>query len=148
MTQKSWTVPVQHLDANGLASADHVHAPPCVELLYSFAPVVIGGVATFEGRCWALIDTGADINLVDQSLVPVHARFNANVRNVGVSGEAMARVYLADMLLCGSEKSFTTQFSTTNLGTSPYRMILGRLFLRHTRFRYEGLSGITSIEVF
>ena len=60
----------------------------------------------------------------------------------------MARVYLADMLLCGSEKSFTTQFSTTNLGTSPYRMILGRLFLRHTRFRYEGLSGITSIEVF
>ena len=145
--QKTWTVPVTHLDAHGLPSADHVHAPPCVELLYSFAPVSMAEVATFEGRCWALIDTGADINLIEQTLVPAHARFNANIRNVGVSGASEATVYLADMLLCGSEKSFTTQFSTANLGASPYRMILGRLFLRHTRFRYDGPSGITAIEV-
>ncbi len=146
--QKTWTVPVAHLDAQGVPSADHIKAPPCVELLYSFTPVATAEVATFEGRCWALIDTGADINLIDQSLVPTHAQFNASICNVGVSGESEAKVYLTDMLLCGSEKSFTTQFSTADFGASPFRVILGRLFLRHTRFRYEGALGITSLEVF
>lgn len=151
MSQPLFTVPVVHLGRDGQPSADHVHAAPCIEVLYSFAAVPVGGLGTvaFEARTWALLDTGADINLIDAGRVPAHARYDTTIDTLGSTGSMRTDVYLAQLLACGTEKSFDTQFiATPAMGPAPYSIILGRLFLRYTRFVYDRANGITQLEIY
>jgi Retroviral aspartyl protease len=146
--QTPFRVPVVHLGRDGRPSGDHVHAPPCIEVLYSFKVLPMGDV-TFEARTWALLDTGADINLIDAARVPAHARFDTAIDTLGATGSLRTNVYLAQVLACGSEKTFDTQFiATPSMGPVPYGMILGRLFLRYTRFVYDRANGITQLEIY
>lgn len=148
MEQPIARVSVTHLNGRGEVSSDHVLAAPCVEVLFSFTTGLTGSV-TYEGKVWALIDTGADMNLIDVALIPDHATRNAAIQTRGIGGVVPATVYLVDLSLVGSATALTTQVIEWHQGTSsPYRIILGRHFLRHTRFVYDRSNGISSLDLF
>lgn len=148
MDQPIARVRVTHLNGRGEVSSDHVLAAPCVEVLFSFTTGLTGNV-TYEGKVWALIDTGADMNLIDVALIPQHATRNAAIETRGISGATSATVYLADLSLVGSGTALTTQvLEWHQRAGAPYRVILGRHFLRHTRFIYDRMNGITALDLF
>lgn len=142
-------VPVTHLDRLGQPSRDPVAAAPCVRVLYTFSPIQSGGSVTFDGEVWALIDTGADLSCIDHRLVAPHARVEASIRSTSLAGAGIATVYGANLCFSPVGKSFHTHVTAVPMGPErPWRMIIGRSLLRHTRFVYDRSAGIRALEVF
>ena len=143
------SVPVTHLDRSGQPSSDPVAGAPCVRVLYTFSPIQSGGSVTFDGEVWALIDTGADLSCIDKRLVAPHARIVASIRSTSLAGTGNATVYGANLCFSPVGKSFHTQVTALPMGPErPWRMIIGRSLLRHTRFVYDRSTGIGALDVF
>jgi len=150
-TEARLTVPVIHLTADGQASNDPTVARPLVKVRFSW----LRPYATPDGRTHidglteilALIDTGADYSVLSD-------------RYAAGAGPA---VEVFDHTALGSVESTTSHdislyFPPADIITtagvllssaikreSPFQMILGRHFLKATRFIYDGPAGIREL---
>lgn len=152
LTRPDLTVPVLHLDASGRPSTDAHRALPLVKVRFSWQPIRHeGGRAHVEGLrdTLALIDTGCDYSLLSHRFFegcgpPVETWRHTGLGVVSeetTSHEITMFFPPADILTrCGVMRSSAIPEN------SPFQMILGRHFLKMTRFVYDGPAGIQRLE--
>ena len=147
--------PVVRLDNEGNPSDDPVFGHPCIRIGYSFAPAVeeedgfaLPGVSYVH----ALIDTGSDINAMDEALFgEVESPAQTTVTSFGVTGSSKLTVHEVSFYIPEAKTIHRTgaaKWRPDRTVTRPYQIILGRLFLQSVRFTYDGAGGITALEVF
>lgn len=101
-------------------------------------------------RCvWALIDTGAEYNLLDECLFQEHIVPIQDVITHGVNGTTTSQNYEIT-LHPDNASSFhiTGVLSMPHRLDRPWRMILGRKFLQCTKFTYDAHNGIQNLDFF
>ncbi|MEO1405378.1 MAG: hypothetical protein AAFV54_02660 [Pseudomonadota bacterium] len=144
-------IPVEKLDQNGALTTHPFQYYPCVRLRFSFqSPVALpGGGHRINGLmdAVALIDTGADFNLIRTELIPTNLQPVETVNSLGVNGVTQERNYEVCLFIREADMVHNTgivSWSPTN--TPPYNMILGRKFLQMCRFEFDRHNGIGSLE--
>ncbi len=148
MDQVRWRAPVLALNEAGDHDPANPLASPCVAVQFSFG-LDIAQTGASEGAAMALIDTGADLCVIDRSLVPPHAQLQRAMPSISVEGIGVTSVYLIEMLLRGTGKSFVTQIVAAEASQGrAHQMILGRNLLREFRFEFDRHDGIRWIDVF
>jgi hypothetical protein len=122
-----------------------VAGPPFLQLQYTFASPVERHGETFLADLKsqsALIDTGADYNLIDHSLIPTGATPERYVHSAGVHGEIVhAPLYPIRFYFVEAEHCILSQVIGADLSNTGTKILLGRLFLAKTRFTYDGPRG-------
>lgn len=152
---KSLKVPVEWLLHDGRPTAHPFDGAPCIELGVSFRPPTqVAGGAILNGitKVKALIDTGAQWNLVDEELVRAHnPPVLDRLVNHGVAGSAIMTNHPVWFMIYSGAGNM---MHGTGAGTislkgkpSPWRVILGRKFLQGARFAYDGAAGIRELEI-
>ena len=146
-------IPVASLDENGTPSSSPFKVAPCISIRYSFEKPILkeDGVYTISGlnRVWALIDTGADYNMLDDNLLQNNIYPIQNVVTHGVNGASTSLNYEITLHPDGSSHFHRTGvLSMPHRPDRPWRMILGRKFLQCTKFTYDADKGIQSLEFF
>jgi len=155
MTPHSIKLTVRRLLPNGEETEHPVHGEPCVNIGVSFEKAkqtpegaLLGGIT----QVIALIDTGAQWNLIDSDMVRASGSpALETLVNHGAAGSAMITNHSISLMLYGTSGNMlhNTGAGTIDLKgrTVPWRMILGRKFLQMTRFTYNGVEGIAEIEM-
>ncbi|MGN6064871.1 hypothetical protein [Brevundimonas diminuta] len=149
-TEDRLTAPVVHMTAKGEHSTNATHALPLVRVQFSWNPVVMeNGRATVNGlqSTWALIDTGADYSLLSARYAsgcgPAVEVFN----HTGLGRVERATTH--EITLYFPPADIITRAGVLLSGAigpdSIFQMILGRHFLKMTRFIYDGPKGIREI---
>jgi|SRR5450759_563342 hypothetical protein len=148
-------VPVHWLSPDGSQSSHPVNGEPCIKVGISFqSPVAEGKQLRLNAITWAyaLLDTGAQWNLVEEKLV--HERQSPaleTLTNHGATGSATITNHAVALFLKGTPDDLihNTGAGTIDLSARkvPWRMILGRKFLQTTRFSYNSTQGIKEIEL-
>jgi hypothetical protein len=97
---------------------------------------------------WALIDTGAGANCIDDGLakslgLPITDEGEVS----GIGGKFFATVYIARIYVPALERLIFERFAGVKLeeGQQRHRVILGRPFLRPYRMVYDAISGQVEI---
>jgi hypothetical protein len=150
------SVPVMRLDESGSITDDPVMGRPCIRLGYSFAPPVErSGRFELEGIKYVigLIDTGADINLLDEALFDETVGESVQrIKGIGYAGNAsdvdLYKITLWMPEVQVMQNSGVGKWCRGHTNPPPYQMILGRKFLQCVRFTYDGTNGITSFVPF
>lgn len=154
--RKSITLSVEWLLPTGEPTDHPFNGEPCVSVGISFekpTPHESGGaLLTGIKHIKALIDTGAQWNMIDCTLVQeAGSKPVETVMSYGVNGSSIITNHEISMMFFGKDSNMLHKTGAGTLDlrgrTVPYRMILGRKFLQMTRFRYDGVRGIKEIEV-
>ena len=90
---------------------------------------------------WALIDTGADFNVIDETLVPIGLSSLQVIANSGVTGVHMGQNYPVTLFIPEWDRAVNTGVVTMPPSARPYQMILGRKFLQNAHFQWDGAAG-------
>lgn len=137
---------VRHINPEGSCCGTYRSAP-CIDIRYSFSSPTLG-----EDGVWrlndlsdavALIDTGADLNLIDETLVPDWAAPKWQTMNHSVNSSSLADTHNVTLHIAQASFMLTTDFLTMPAAPRQYGIILGRKFLQNVRFRYDGAAGIS-----
>lgn len=148
--EDSLTAPVVHLTAQGLPSSDAFSALPLVRVRFSWlAPTFEGGRAHISGLqdTWALIDTGADYSVLSMQFAagcgPAVEKFN----HTALGTVEQVTTHEVTLFFPPADIFIRTGvlLSSAITPSSVFQMILGRHFLKSTRFIYDGPSGIREI---
>lgn len=96
----------------------------------------------------ALVDTGATASCIDAGLamqlnLPIIDRQNVG----GISGSYEVNMHLAHVVVPGLNKYISGAFAGVDLrgGGQPHVALIGRTFLQHFTFFYDGRTGSVSI---
>ena len=142
---------VNRLDG-GQVSDDSVVGNPCIELGVSFSKPNLGDDSKF--RCdepftytWGLLDTGADLTLVSEHLIPPNAVVYEKRINHTPSGTTEVPVFIVTFHIREADHYYTAPcMSMSHREGRAYDLLLGRIFLKNTRFIYDRHNGISEIE--
>lgn len=123
---------------------------PCVRVRFTFEPPVMkpNGSQSMVGLqdTWALIDTGADLNCIDERLVPLATTAIELVTSAGINGIHQARNYPVSFFFPEADWAQNTGVITMPPADRPFGIILGRKFLQNITYNYDGrLGGISSL---
>lgn len=144
-------IPVRHINLAG-ESCGTFWSAPCIEIQFSFQIPAQSenGTWRLEGlqKAIALIDTGADLNVIDERMVPPGAQPTSQQMSHGVNASAPAAAYNITLYVAESRHMLTTNFLSMPPGPRQYNMILGRKFLQNVRFQYDGMIGISHLSFF
>ena len=146
-------IPVRYLLPSGLVTADTIKGEPCIQLKVSFQkPTPVQGGFWVGGLIpvIALIDTGAEWNLVDKTLVALHGSpAIETLVNHGIVGSALITNHAVTLHLAEASMNHQTGAATVDLSgrAVPWQMILGRKFLQIARFTYDHAAGIKEIGI-
>jgi len=149
-----WSMPsiiVEKLDAAGAITAHPFQYYPCIRFRYSFqAPTILAdGTTQIYGLrdAVALVDTGADLNLIRRDLIPNDTTPVQTVTSLGVNGSTREEIFSVSLYLAEADMVHSTGvMSWTPANNPPYNMIVGRKFLQMCRFEFDRHKGIRSIE--
>lgn len=144
-------IPVSKLDDTGAVTDHPFKYYPCLKLRYSFQWPTTGadGRLNINGlhHAWALIDTGADYNLVRASRIPPTAELVETVTSFGVNGKSLERIYHIAFFLQEADHIHTSgAISWSPSNDPPYDLILGRKFLQMCTFTYDRHNGIAGLQ--
>jgi hypothetical protein len=156
MPGTSIKLPVLNLLPGGIVSDHPFNGEPCINVGVSFQKAKAthrGSLLENITQIFALIDTGAQWNLVDEELVKQNnSPILETLTNQSAVGSATITNHALSLMLYGA--GGVNLLHETGAGTIdlrgrhvPYRMILGRKFLQATRFNYDSIRGITEMEV-
>lgn len=144
---KEYTLGPQHEDA-GSRKDQLFSEGPCLDVYASGMSRTSGpselqaGGFTSRAPARALIDTGADLNAIDNKLaLRVGMPKIAETQVRGMTGPAIAPVYLGRVFISALDRYESGEFFGAVLSERPYRVILGRSFLERYAFRYDGFDG-------
>lgn len=131
-------LPVKWLLPDGAESNDTVAAKPCAHV--GFLPSDSNRLDVAPHNVYAHIDTGCDYTIVDPSLLGTGSNPVAFKQAVTVAGESIVPIYRGAFVLTDGSALITlsTEYVALDLGNAPYKIMLGRHFLRYTQFRYDG----------
>jgi hypothetical protein len=149
-------LPVLRLLPTGQETDHPFNGEPCINVGVSFQKAKStpqGALLENITQVIALIDTGAQWNLIDEDLVKASASPIMEIlTNHGAVGSSVITNHAISLMLFGTTANLLheTGAGTINLKgrTVPWRMILGRKFLQGTRFEYDNVKGIGEIEIF
>lgn len=141
------------LSPTGSETLHPIDGQPCLYIGVSFKESETREGGHFlPGITWvyALIDTGAQWNLVDERLVKENNSPSLeSLRNEGVTGSEMITNHAVAFFLRGEPDSMihSTGAGTVDLSRRkvPWRVILGRKFLQLCHFSYDGTQGIREL---
>lgn len=144
------TINVLKLDHLGNPTNHPYAYYPCIRLRYSFQASFaepngrrgLNGIVT----ALAMIDTGADLNLIKSDLIPSSASPVETVTNYGVNGATQERNYEVTFHLPEFDAFHQTGIISWSPGNNPpYDVILGRKFLQMCRFEFDQHEGIQNL---
>jgi hypothetical protein len=142
---------VRYIDDLGRPS-DPVNGYPCVDLRMSFRsphdpagnPISLEDVFPIV----AVIDTGAHISGIVPRCIPHWARAEIVTKSTGITGVGTSNIYRATVYVEDAKwMAAGVLFGSISMENTPFDVVLGREFLRHTSFDYDGDSGITWLKV-
>lgn len=143
-------VKVKKLDKNGNV-IDHPYKYfPCIDIKYTFDKPVkkSDGLLHVSGlkSCKALIDTGADYNLIRKDRIPKSLKSIEKISNYGVNGVTSENNYEVCFHIPEADSfSQTGIISWSPIQNTPYEIILGRKFLQQCSFHFDRHNGISEI---
>jgi len=145
------TLPVVGLLPDGSQSSDTVAARPCVAMGMTFQFSDSGRYLEADIiRLHGHIDTGCDFTAVDESVLNgVNSPVLRHMQIATANGTSIRPIHRATLFFFGSNENIAqeTEFVTIPTAANPYKVILGRSFLKHTTFTYNGDKGITEIVI-
>jgi hypothetical protein len=143
------TIPIVLLDNHG-PTTDKIAGRPCIELGFTTEPLPPGDEHLVR-RTYGMIDTGADHVAVDASFAGALKIDPQRVYLLsGSTGSTISGIHRATLVFFGPAITLRqeTDFVVSPQGNSQYKVLLGRSFLRNTRFRFEGPNGIDKLEIY
>lgn len=144
------TLPIVLLDDHG-PTTDKVAGRPCIEIGFTTDQLPEGDPdpAKFK-RTYGMIDTGADHVAIGHDLVGAVTHLPTRPYLLtGANGTTVSSIYRGTLLFFGASITLRqeTEFVLLPPSSSVCKVLLGRTFLQHTRFRYEGQHGIERLEI-
>lgn len=145
----TFTLPIRWLLANGKPTNDTLDGAPCVSLLFTTDKIGVGYDRSKAIPTIALVDTGANYPVVDQTLC-LGAPVIHKVQSSSVDTDSVQEICEGSFIFESPDKSeyqgYTTRYARMRL-RGPYQIILGRSNLRWCRLTYDGPSATASIVI-
>jgi hypothetical protein len=136
-------VDLEFIGRDGKSTTDYIIGAPTVmvDIFVGYDPAkAVGGTVNVDFKSHrALVDTGADLNVIDEDLIPEGTKFTMEVDGMNVGVQLRGKVYLAAMSIIGMEHIFAGPVIATPLiskgAITP--LILGRHALAQYKFMYD-----------
>jgi hypothetical protein len=156
MTVSSIKLRVRRLLPTGQETDHPFNGEPCINIGVSFQKAKStpqGSLLENITQVVALIDTGAQWNLIDEDLVKASASpVLETLTNHGAVGSSVITNHAVSLMFYGDTANLLHETGAGTISlksrTVPWRIILGRKFLQSTRFEYDRVHGIREIEIF